>query len=131
MPSPAIAVSYRKSVEHRMGFEPMNTGFADQRVNHFAIGAHRCQLSHQARHTLSVPLFSHGCKKVASQMLLFILPISRYFGTGRSFFERYQLCTSSPLPLPLARLAASSTVAGAATITGWPGRQFAGQETPF
>ncbi len=23
-----------------MGFEPMNTGFADQRVNHFAIGAH-------------------------------------------------------------------------------------------
>jgi hypothetical protein len=22
-----------------MGFEPMNTGFADQRVNHFAIGA--------------------------------------------------------------------------------------------
>jgi hypothetical protein len=28
-------------VEHRMGFEPMNTGFADQRVNHFAIGASR------------------------------------------------------------------------------------------
>jgi hypothetical protein len=27
-------------LEHRMGFEPMNTGFADQRVNHFAIGAH-------------------------------------------------------------------------------------------
>ncbi len=26
-------------MEHRMGFEPMNTGFADQRVNHFAIGA--------------------------------------------------------------------------------------------
>jgi hypothetical protein len=23
-----------------MGFEPMNTGFADQRVNHFAIGAY-------------------------------------------------------------------------------------------
>ena len=22
-----------------MGFEPMNTGFADQRVSHFAIGA--------------------------------------------------------------------------------------------
>ena len=29
-----------KSLEHRMGFEPMNTGFADQRVSHFAIGAH-------------------------------------------------------------------------------------------
>ncbi len=27
-------------LEHRMGFEPMNTGFADQRVSHFAIGAH-------------------------------------------------------------------------------------------
>jgi hypothetical protein len=26
-------------MEHRMGFEPMNTGFADQRVSHFAIGA--------------------------------------------------------------------------------------------
>ena len=26
-------------LEHRMGFEPMNTGFADQRVSHFAIGA--------------------------------------------------------------------------------------------
>ena len=25
-----------------MGFEPMNTGFADQRVSHFAIGAHCC-----------------------------------------------------------------------------------------
>jgi hypothetical protein len=27
------------SMEHRMGFEPMNTGFADQRVSHFATGA--------------------------------------------------------------------------------------------
>ena len=26
-------------LEHRMGFEPMNTGFADQRVSHFATGA--------------------------------------------------------------------------------------------
>src|ERR1035437_1528941 len=26
-------------LEHRMGFEPMNTGFADQRVSLFAIGA--------------------------------------------------------------------------------------------
>jgi hypothetical protein len=30
-----------------MGFEPMNTGFADQRVSHFAIGA-------LARHNRSV-----------------------------------------------------------------------------
>jgi hypothetical protein len=35
----AVAVR-EKIVEHRMGFEPMNTGFADQRVSHFAIGAH-------------------------------------------------------------------------------------------
>jgi hypothetical protein len=28
-----------KILEHRMGFEPMNTGFADQRVSHFATGA--------------------------------------------------------------------------------------------
>ena len=26
-----------------MGFEPMNTGFADQRVSHFAIGASGCR----------------------------------------------------------------------------------------
>ena len=26
-------------LEHRMGVEPMNTGFADQRVSHFATGA--------------------------------------------------------------------------------------------
>ena len=26
-----------------MGFEPMNTGFADQRVSHFATGAHEGQ----------------------------------------------------------------------------------------
>ena len=30
-----------------MGFEPMNTGFADQRVSHFAIGA-------LARHKIEV-----------------------------------------------------------------------------
>jgi hypothetical protein len=36
-----ILVSLRSQLdlEHRMGFEPMNTGFADQRVSHFAIGA--------------------------------------------------------------------------------------------
>ena len=28
-----------------MGFEPMNTGFADQRVSHFAIGARCCYKS--------------------------------------------------------------------------------------
>jgi hypothetical protein len=51
-----------------MGFEPMNTGFADQRVSHFAIGARCCQLSDQARHTLLDILyliahsFSYDCK---------------------------------------------------------------------
>ena len=33
-----------------MGFEPMNTGFADQRVSHFAIGA--CAVPHEARRTV-------------------------------------------------------------------------------
>ena len=28
------------SLEHRAGIEPANTGFADQRVSHFATGAH-------------------------------------------------------------------------------------------
>ena len=27
-------------LEHRVGIEPTNTGFADQRVSHFATGAH-------------------------------------------------------------------------------------------
>jgi hypothetical protein len=38
--SPISGVSNKSLLEHRMGFEPMNTGFADQRVSHFAIGAH-------------------------------------------------------------------------------------------
>ena len=29
-----------KFMEHRVGIEPTNTGFADQRVSHFATGAH-------------------------------------------------------------------------------------------
>ena len=33
-----------------MGFEPMNTGFADQRVSHFAIGAY--QVAHCATRIL-------------------------------------------------------------------------------
>src|SRR6202041_3066449 len=33
-----------------MGFEPMNTGFADQRVSHFAIGAHaRCTIAQRGK----------------------------------------------------------------------------------
>jgi hypothetical protein len=37
-----------------MGFEPMNTGFADQRVSHFAIGAFGCCLSCQTIVPLSL-----------------------------------------------------------------------------
>ena len=32
--------SARNRLEHRAGIEPANTGFADQRVSHFATGAH-------------------------------------------------------------------------------------------
>ena len=34
-----VVISF-KSLEHRAGIEPANTGFADQRVSHFATGAH-------------------------------------------------------------------------------------------
>jgi hypothetical protein len=35
-----FSVFYRlKILEHRAGFEPANTGFADLRVSHFATGA--------------------------------------------------------------------------------------------
>jgi hypothetical protein len=38
-------------MEHREGIEPSNTGFADQRVSHFATGAHhfRGSLAKQRR----------------------------------------------------------------------------------
>jgi hypothetical protein len=32
---------YSEVLEHRAGFEPANTGFADPRVGRFATGAHR------------------------------------------------------------------------------------------
>ena len=32
-------------MEHREGIEPSNTGFADQRVSHFATGAHLVNLT--------------------------------------------------------------------------------------
>ena len=37
-----------------MGFEPMNTGFADQRVSHFATGAHSCLLQATAYNILKI-----------------------------------------------------------------------------
>lgn len=33
------AAGNRRDMEHRAGIEPANTGFADQRVSHFATGA--------------------------------------------------------------------------------------------
>jgi hypothetical protein len=35
-----------------MGFEPMNTGFADQRVSHFAIGASRATTNFAASNSI-------------------------------------------------------------------------------
>jgi hypothetical protein len=40
-----------------MGFEPMNTGFADQRVSHFATGALVCLLSQAAQLTSAALLY--------------------------------------------------------------------------
>jgi hypothetical protein len=44
-----------------MGFEPMNTGFADRRVNHFAIGAYPAELPSS---TLKVKPTRHGSQRV-------------------------------------------------------------------
>jgi hypothetical protein len=43
-----------------MGFEPMNTGFADQRVSHFAIGA-RSRRTRTARRRQFVKAYYFGC----------------------------------------------------------------------
>jgi hypothetical protein len=47
-----------------MGFEPMNTGFADQRVSHFAIGAYSAarSLLRAAVHSFFIAYF--GCAAV-------------------------------------------------------------------
>src|ERR1700677_2181248 len=83
-----MTVNY--SMEHRAGIEPANTGFADQRVSHFATGAH----------------------------LVSLIPEFTYFAcAARSFFARYQVSTVNPAPPPFVRLRASSTVAGAGTMT--------------
>jgi hypothetical protein len=52
-----------------MGFEPMNTGFADQRVSHFAIGA-------LVRHAANI---GPG-KKSSTRGFSLVEPNSIYFG---------------------------------------------------
>src|SRR5947209_397040 len=51
--------------------------------------------------------------------------IPRVAASASCFFEKYHCLTSSPLP-EVTRLAASSCVCGAGTMTGSPGFQFAG-----
>src|ERR1700678_4059487 len=99
-------------VEHREGIEPSNTGFADQRVSHFATGA-------------------HVDRSAGSLIPRLPAAISYLPWVARSFFARYQVSTVNPAPPPLVRLRASSTVAGAGTMTGSPNFQFAGTETPL
>src|ERR1700677_3095404 len=96
-----MTVNY--SMEHREGIEPSNTGFADQRVSHFATGAH----------------------------LVLVSEFTYFVWAASSFFARYQVSTVSPAPPPFVRLRASSTVTGAGTITGSPTFQLAGTETPL
>src|SRR5450755_4199222 len=96
------------SMEHREGIEPSNTGFADQRVSHFATGAHVISLRAGSPER------------------------DTYFAwAARSFLARYQVSTARPAPPPLVRLRASSTVAGAGTMTDSPNCQLAGTETPL
>ena len=89
-----------------MGFEPMNTGFADQRVSHFAIGAHRLREDPQTANLLRTTL--PQCSSQAGYLA----------AVASSFFARYQVETLSPAPPPLVRRTASAVVAGAGTITG-------------
>jgi hypothetical protein len=49
--------SFPNKLEHRMGFEPMNTGFADQRVSHFAIGAYFASNSNLSNDTLTASTY--------------------------------------------------------------------------
>ena len=39
-PAALAEASANKTLEHRMGFEPMHNGFAGRRVSHFATRAH-------------------------------------------------------------------------------------------
>ena len=49
-------------LEHRMGFEPMNTGFADQRVSHFATGASAPPRASHATENIADVLLRLGCR---------------------------------------------------------------------
>jgi hypothetical protein len=57
-------------LEHRAGIEPANTGFADQRVSHFATGAHLVVLraASLTRAALRVYLFCLGGKILFCQV---------------------------------------------------------------
>src|ERR1700721_612260 len=101
----------RKNLEHRAGIEPANTGFADQRVSHFATGAH-------------LALRQPRSSRLPSEFTYFAW-------LARSFFARYHVSTARPAPPPLVRLRASSTVTRAGTITESPTFQLAGTETPL
>jgi hypothetical protein len=49
-------------MEHRAGIEPANTGFADQRVSHFATGAHPTAGSELSIVPASVELVKITCQ---------------------------------------------------------------------
>ena len=85
-------------MEHRAGIEPANTGFADQRVSHFATGAHLVTLKGGAggKPRLRVYLFC-----LVGEILLRQVP---------GFYRRP--CSAAPVSPPLVRLRASSKVSG-------------------
>jgi hypothetical protein len=88
--------STRNRLEHRAGIEPANTGFADQRVSHFATGAH------PASATRAVP-------KLAAEILQRNeKPTSLISQVGRLRFDSLQPIESLAQPMPANRSGNSS-----------------------
>jgi hypothetical protein len=100
-----------------MGFEPMNTGFADQRVSHFATGASRCQSKAGLNFMASRPFTSSPTKERTRRMMRF------YFGCAA--VRRYGFTVLKPGK----SCAASSFVTTPAMTMSSPTFQFAGVDT--
>jgi hypothetical protein len=103
-----------------MGFEPMNTGFADQRVNHFAIGASWLfrETAVAPNATVSFPLMRQGT--IYDPLLRRNRQVFRGEGPGLHL---------EPDPTTIDRCRAFAIVSAAGGTTSLPGTQSAEQLT--